>query len=111
MIYFVSSLYSYDYKIQLLTSSLASTSLVNCLKRVFGTGSEMLAAARSKSYRVHVTKVQQNTNGGFSDGRTISYWCFAPALAMRELAFLKVRSILITSGTLSPLPSFRMELG
>jgi regulator of telomere elongation helicase 1 len=71
----------------------------------------MLAAARSKSYRVHVTKVQQNTNGGFSDGRTISYWCFAPALAMRELAFLKVRSILITSGTLSPLPSFRMELG
>jgi regulator of telomere elongation helicase 1 len=71
----------------------------------------MLAVARSKSYRVYVTKVQQNTNGGFSDGRTISYWCFAPSLAMRELAFLKVRSILITSGTLSPLPSFSMELG
>lgn len=71
----------------------------------------MLARARSKSYRVHVTKVQANTGGGFSGGRTISYWCFAPALAMRELAFLKVRSILITSGTLSPLPSFSMELG
>ena len=44
-------------------------------------------------------------------GRTISYWCFAPALAMRELSFLKVRSIIITSGTLSPLPSCAMELG
>jgi regulator of telomere elongation helicase 1 len=70
----------------------------------------MLALARSKSYRVHVTKVNGNTGGCFG-GRTVSYWCFAPALAMRELAFLKVRSILITSGTLSPLPSFSMELG
>lgn len=84
---------------------------VNCLKRVYGSGSDMLARARSKSYRVHVTKAQPNTGGGFTGGRTISYWCFAPALAMRELAFLKVRSILITSGTLSPLPSFSMELG
>jgi regulator of telomere elongation helicase 1 len=71
----------------------------------------MLAMARSKSYRVHITKVTSNTGGGFAGGRTISYWCFAPSLAMRELAFLKVRSILITSGTLSPLPSFSMELG
>ncbi len=30
---------------------------------------------------------------------------------MRELTYLKVRSIIITSGTLSPLPSFSMELG
>ena len=97
-----------------LSSWLASSMYyneVNCLKRVFGTGTEMLALARSKSYRVHVTGVTGNTGGGFAGGRTISYWCFAPALAMRELAFLKVRSILITSGTLSPLPSFSMELG
>jgi len=87
---------------------------LNCLKRAFGSGTELLAMARSKSYRVHVTKVSgagNNGGGGFAGGRTISYWCFAPALAMRELSFLKVRSILITSGTLAPLPSFSMELG
>lgn len=83
---------------------------VACLKRSFGTGTKLLALARAKSYRVHVSKLSKG-GGGFSEGRTISYWCFAPALAMRELSFLKVRSILITSGTLSPLPSFSMELG
>ena len=82
---------------------------VNCLKRAFGSGTHLLALARAKSYRVHVTKIAGG--GGFAGGRTISYWCFAPALAMRELTFLKVRSIIITSGTLSPLPSFSMELG
>lgn len=84
---------------------------VACLKRCYGTGNDLLALARAKSYRVHVTKIDGNGGGGFAGGRTISYWCFAPALAMRELSFLKVRSILITSGTLSPLPSFSLELG
>lgn len=85
---------------------------MNCIKKAYGTGTELLALARAKSYRVHMTKIVGSGNGGgYSGGRTISYWCFAPALAMRELSFLKVRSILITSGTLSPLPSFSMELG
>ena len=92
---------------------------INCLKRAFGNGTHLLALARAKSYRVHITKMTTSTGsskhtsngGGFVGGRTISYWCFAPALAMRELSFLKVRSIIITSGTLSPLPSCAMELG
>jgi len=91
---------------------------INCLKRAFGNGTHLLALARAKSYRVHITKMTTTTgsnknsnSGGFVGGRTISYWCFAPALAMRELSFLKVRSIIITSGTLSPLPSCAMELG
>ena len=83
---------------------------VGCIKKVFGTGTNLLALARSKSYRVHVS-AKSNDGGGFAGGRTISYWCFAPSLAMRELTFLNVRSILITSGTLAPLPSFSMELG
>ena len=83
--------------------------IVNCIKRAFGSGTHLLALARAKSYRVHVTKI--TGGGGFAGGRIISFWCFAPALAMRELTFLKVRSIIITSGTLSPLPSFSMELG
>ena len=81
-----------------------------CIKKVFGSGTNLLALARSQSYRVHVS-AKTNDGGGFAGGRTISYWCFAPSLAMRELTLLNVRSILITSGTLAPLPSFSMELG
>ena len=41
---------------------------------------------------------------------TLSYWCFEPGVAMRGLEALKVRSVLLTSGTLSPLDSFAQEL-
>lgn len=41
----------------------------------------------------------------------LSYWCFNAALAMRALADLGVRSIVLTSGTLAPLNSFAAELG
>jgi len=78
---------------------------VQCLKRVFGFTHESKCIAKAASYRVHVS--QKDDSGG----RTISYWCFAPALAMEELAGLGVRSILVTSGTLSPLPSYGLELG
>jgi regulator of telomere elongation helicase 1 len=83
---------------------------VQCLKRVFGYTMESRCFAKSTFYRVHVSPKQQQPNGA-DQARTISYWCFAPALAMQELASLKVRSILVTSGTLSPLPSYSMELG
>ena len=43
--------------------------------------------------------------------RTLSYWCFAPALAMIELEGLGLRSIIVTSGTLSPMKSYSLELG
>ncbi|KAL7580301.1 hypothetical protein ACA910_004338 [Epithemia clementina (nom. ined.)] len=101
-----------------------------CLKRVYGHGSlEAKCLAKASFYRVYVSPKQTahparggggpNSNkttygGGNSNSvvsRTVSYWCFAPALAMEELANLNVRSILVTSGTLSPLPSYSMELG
>jgi regulator of telomere elongation helicase 1 len=41
---------------------------------------------------------------------TLSYWCFAPGLAMRSLSNMGVRSVLLTSGTLSPMQSFAQEL-
>ena len=53
----------------------------------------------------------KTTGDKTNTGRTVSYWCFAPSLAMEELANLNVRSIIVTSGTLSPLPSYSMELG
>ena len=83
---------------------------IQCLKRVYGYALESRCLAKAAFYRVHVSPKppphQQNKSG-----RTISYWCFAPSLAMEELANLNIRSILVTSGTLSPLPSYSMELG
>ena len=87
---------------------------IGCIKRVFGEPTEARCLAKAKSYRVHVTPKQTATTGSnhvkTNVGRTVSYWCFAPAEAMRELAGLDIRSILVTSGTLSPLESYAMEL-
>lgn len=98
---------------------------VSCVKRVFAYALESRCLAKAACYRVHISPKTTataaslttiTTNRGFAAqpqpaGRTISYWCFAPSLAMEELANLNVRSILVTSGTLSPLPSYSMELG
>lgn len=43
-------------------------------------------------------------------GRTLSYWCFSPGHSMRELVSYGLRSVVLTSGTLSPLSSFRAEM-
>ena len=48
--------------------------------------------------------------GGGAGGPTLSYWCFQPGMAMRQLLATGVRSVLLTSGTLSPLASFAAEL-
>uniref|UniRef100_A0A8C3JC05 Regulator of telomere elongation helicase 1 n=1 Tax=Calidris pygmaea TaxID=425635 RepID=A0A8C3JC05_9CHAR len=41
---------------------------------------------------------------------TLSYWCFSPGYSMHELVRQGVRTIILTSGTLSPLSSFTMEM-
>ena len=38
--------------------------------------------------------------------RKLGFWCFNAASGMRELKALGPRSILLTSGTLSPMDSF-----
>lgn len=42
--------------------------------------------------------------------RTLSYWCFSPGHSMNDLTAQGVRSVILTSGTLSPLDSFSSEL-
>ncbi|XP_033374918.1 regulator of telomere elongation helicase 1 isoform X11 [Parus major] len=42
--------------------------------------------------------------------KTLSYWCFSPGYSMHELVRQGVRTIILTSGTLSPLSSFTMEM-
>jgi hypothetical protein len=51
---------------------------VACIKKVFGTGTNMLSLARSMPYRVYVS-AKSNNGGGFADDRTIScwYWCLS----------------------------------
>lgn len=89
--------------------------LVQCVKRVYGEQTEARCLAKAQSYRVHISPKANGSVNNYGKnsniaGRTVSYWCFAPSEAMRELANLKVRSILVTSGTLSPLQSYAMEL-
>jgi len=40
----------------------------------------------------------------------LHYWCFCPGIALEQLLELSVRSVLLTSGTLSPLDSYAGEL-
>lgn len=47
---------------------------------------------------------------GGKAARVLSWWCFNPGIAMEEFAKLGVRSVILTSGTLSPLDSFAFEL-
>lgn len=42
--------------------------------------------------------------------RSLSWWCFNPGLAMKEFVKLGVLSIILTSGTLSPLESCAQEM-
>ena len=41
---------------------------------------------------------------------TLSYWCFSAGVALRAVAAAGARSLLLTSGTLSPLPALAAEL-
>ncbi|XP_023267259.1 regulator of telomere elongation helicase 1 isoform X2 [Seriola lalandi dorsalis] len=43
-------------------------------------------------------------------GNILSYWCFSPGFSMQDLVNQGVRSIILTSGTLSPLSSFTSEM-
>lgn len=79
--------------------------LVQCLKRVYSHSLESRCLAKAAFYRVYVSP-KQNVN--HQTARTVSYWCFAPSLAMEELV---AKSVIVTSGTLAPLQGLIMELG
>ncbi|CAN1836445.1 Regulator of telomere elongation helicase 1 homolog [Linum perenne] len=63
-------------------------------------------------YRVHVREVQAYGPDVFKGkaSRTLSWWCFNPGIAMEEFSKMGVGSIILTSGTLSPMESFAQEL-
>ncbi|KAI3455408.1 hypothetical protein Pfo_012071 [Paulownia fortunei] len=68
--------------------------------------------AHAQYYRVHVQEVEVSATDTFrgKTSRTLSWWCFNPGIAMEEFSRLGVGSIILTSGTLSPMDSFAEEL-
>ncbi|XP_065868607.1 regulator of telomere elongation helicase 1 homolog [Euphorbia lathyris] len=68
--------------------------------------------AHANSYRVHVQEVEAGVSDSVKGktSRTFSWWCFNPGVAMEEFSNMGVGSIILTSGTLSPMDSFAHEL-
>ncbi|CAA0837238.1 RAD3-like DNA-binding helicase protein [Striga hermonthica] len=68
--------------------------------------------AHAQYYRVHVQEVEASAADEFrgKTSRTFSWWCFNPGIAMEEFSRLGIGSIILTSGTLSPMDSFAEEL-
>ncbi|KAK9066251.1 hypothetical protein SSX86_013572 [Deinandra increscens subsp. villosa] len=83
-------------------------SIGDMLKIIFKEGGN----AHAKHYRVHVQEVEVNSHDTIKakKSRIFSWWCFNPGVAMEEFAKKKVGSIVLTSGTLSPMDSFAEEL-
>lgn len=86
-------------------------------------GNHLSSRNTQKFYKVHIQAEKNNkerqkkldvwatrTSSSNEKPRTLSYWCFNPGLTMRELMIQGIRSLILTSGTLSPLSSFKQEL-
>ncbi|KAK9130870.1 hypothetical protein Sjap_011357 [Stephania japonica] len=68
--------------------------------------------SRATSYRVHVSDNEVKSINTFAGktSRTLSWWCFNPGITMEAFSDMSVGSIILTSGTLSPLDSLALEL-
>ncbi|XP_060115376.1 Fanconi anemia group J protein [Heteronotia binoei] len=79
-----------------------------------------VALQQTYVWRPEGTADPEDTNGFFARGKrkaqhktavqTLSFWCLNPAVAFSDVSD-NVRSIVLTSGTLSPMDSFSSELG
>ncbi|KAG0459532.1 hypothetical protein HPP92_022660 [Vanilla planifolia] len=84
------------------------SSIRNILKIIFRDGGR----SHATFYRFHV----QESHSALADSlkgkpsRTLSWWCFNPGIAMEVFVRLGVRSIVLTSGTLSPLETCAQEM-
>jgi regulator of telomere elongation helicase 1 len=78
----------------------------------------------AEDYRVFLKEEPKNTYAGSSSRRgpsgggsvsekkkrVLNYWCFSPGVAMEDLKALGVRSLILTSGTLSPMDAFKEDM-
>ncbi|KAL3313789.1 Regulator of telomere elongation helicase 1 [Cichlidogyrus casuarinus] len=75
---------------------------------------QLLAA---RYFRVHIRDETIGAQGssvwdrsGPKKDRVLSFWCLNPGRAMRDLFRLRIRCVILTSGTLYPLESLKTEL-
>ncbi|XP_066585710.1 regulator of telomere elongation helicase 1 homolog [Prorops nasuta] len=96
---------------------------VDLLKSVFSYGASALRYKDKikECYKVHIQFEEYKRTGkkdiwekqrkiNKTNGKLISYWCFSPGFGMQQLVDQGVRSVILTSGTLSPLKPFISEL-
>lgn len=57
------------------------------------------------------TAMAKSTPSVKSNAKVVSYWCFNPGFGMTQVLNKKVRSVILTSGTLAPLKPLISELG
>ncbi|XP_015515534.2 regulator of telomere elongation helicase 1 homolog isoform X1 [Neodiprion lecontei] len=96
----------------------------NDLLRVVFSGGQASPLYRDRvkrCYKVHVMPEEVKKgrkNDGWdalkttskTEGKIISYWCFSPGFGMQQIVEQGIRSIVLTSGTLSPLKPLISEL-
>ncbi|XP_051040427.1 regulator of telomere elongation helicase 1 isoform X1 [Phodopus roborovskii] len=108
------------------TNTVGLQKLMDIIQIVFSVdppegSSGSLGLGISHSYKVHIhpepshRRAAQrsdawNTTTSRKQGKVLSYWCFSPSHSMRELVCQGVRTLILTSGTLSPLSSFALEM-
>ncbi len=56
------------------------------------------------------TKVGQPLVNKPTIKRVVNYWCFSTGVALKELTDLGIRSVILTSGTLSPMEAMKEDL-
>ena len=61
-------------------------------------------------FKVHVS-LEEKKAGKKSENTWLNLWCFSPGFSMQRLADQGARSIILTSGTLSPLAATAEEVG
>jgi regulator of telomere elongation helicase 1 len=85
--------------------------VMRCLDRVYKDEHNGVYSNNSAAFRVYTeVRVVQEARVTLHVP-VIHYWCFDPSVAMDEIMSLGIRSIIATSGTLSPLSSYSSELG
>jgi hypothetical protein len=64
-----------------------------------------------EDYRVFLKEdAPQRGASAKKNPRILNYWCFSPGAAMEDLKALGVRSLILTSGTLSPMEAFKEDM-
>ncbi|CAF0772607.1 unnamed protein product [Rotaria sordida] len=75
-------------------------------------------AQRKSVFKVYIEEENNNNNNEqqrpsiiiSKRPKKLHYWCLSPGFSMRQLCMQNTRSILLTSGTLSPIDSFKTQL-